>query len=535
MTSQAYRNVEKLRSIIDVKDFGAKGDGVTDDAAAIQAALNYAATLASSRIDSLNNNFGTIPTVFLPSGRYLIGTSLTNPSAHIAIRGEQSILFPPSGGLTGTACFQFNNVLPAANAWRAIIEGLQFQEFATAIWLNSNNINSGRVVIRNCSFSSNDTAILLDCQSSVVSIENCIWRRNVHELDIITGDQVHIKGGWISQGTLVDDYDGSIIVRAGILYIQDVLGVPRTQTALETAWVKNYGSVYMQQFRVGGESGGNVAVNNYATGAPFGAQDSRRSVVITDCPLYVGSNEPAVRLFFVPNSITIQNCFGLTGANAFAVGWSASVDAPTQTARLPQDIAQDSRFNINIQNNVGTQFNIVNANLQRYLTSTPQLRLFSRSQSRSLIFDYLESTIGATDVYGTIEWQGYDTTNPNTGRRGSIIGRSTSTNGGFELAFETGIANGVVTERLVIGADGVVKPAADNTQSFGNAATRWQNAFVTQFRPGAGEPIWTSGAGTPEGAVTAPVGSLFTRTDGGASTTLYVKESGTGNTGWVAK
>lgn len=46
---------------------------------------------------------------------------------------------------------------------------------------------------------------------------------------------------------------------------------------------------------------------------------------------------------------------------------------------------------------------------------------------------------------------------------------------------------------------------------------------------------WTSGSGTPEGAVTAPVGSLFTRTDGGASTTLYVKESGSGNTGWIAK
>lgn len=47
--------------------------------------------------------------------------------------------------------------------------------------------------------------------------------------------------------------------------------------------------------------------------------------------------------------------------------------------------------------------------------------------------------------------------------------------------------------------------------------------------------IWRVGAGTPEGAVTAPVGSLFTRTDGGANTTLYVKESGAGNTGWVAK
>jgi len=52
---------------------------------------------------------------------------------------------------------------------------------------------------------------------------------------------------------------------------------------------------------------------------------------------------------------------------------------------------------------------------------------------------------------------------------------------------------------------------------------------------GNGGVIWRTGAGTPEGAVTAPVGSLFTRTDGGANTTLYVKESGTGNTGWAAK
>ena len=52
---------------------------------------------------------------------------------------------------------------------------------------------------------------------------------------------------------------------------------------------------------------------------------------------------------------------------------------------------------------------------------------------------------------------------------------------------------------------------------------------------GGGGRTWRVGTGTPEGAVTAPVGSLFTRTDGGASTTLYVKESGTGNTGWAAK
>ena len=48
-------------------------------------------------------------------------------------------------------------------------------------------------------------------------------------------------------------------------------------------------------------------------------------------------------------------------------------------------------------------------------------------------------------------------------------------------------------------------------------------------------PTVQSGGGSPEGVVAAPVGSLYTRVDGGTGTTLYVKESGTGNTGWVAK
>lgn len=43
------------------------------------------------------------------------------------------------------------------------------------------------------------------------------------------------------------------------------------------------------------------------------------------------------------------------------------------------------------------------------------------------------------------------------------------------------------------------------------------------------------GTGTPEGALVASVGALYTRTDGGVASTFYVKETGTGNTGWVAK
>lgn len=45
-----------------------------------------------------------------------------------------------------------------------------------------------------------------------------------------------------------------------------------------------------------------------------------------------------------------------------------------------------------------------------------------------------------------------------------------------------------------------------------------------------------SGKGTPEGVVGAPIGAIYSRIDGGTSTTLYVKESNDkGVTGWVAK
>lgn len=50
-----------------------------------------------------------------------------------------------------------------------------------------------------------------------------------------------------------------------------------------------------------------------------------------------------------------------------------------------------------------------------------------------------------------------------------------------------------------------------------------------------GGRIDRTGTGSPEGVLTAGIGSTWHRTDGGAGTCLYVKESGAGNVGWVAK
>jgi hypothetical protein len=47
-------------------------------------------------------------------------------------------------------------------------------------------------------------------------------------------------------------------------------------------------------------------------------------------------------------------------------------------------------------------------------------------------------------------------------------------------------------------------------------------------------PAIMSGAGDPENTITGAVGSIWLRNDGTTDATLYVKETGTGSTGWVA-
>jgi hypothetical protein len=50
-----------------------------------------------------------------------------------------------------------------------------------------------------------------------------------------------------------------------------------------------------------------------------------------------------------------------------------------------------------------------------------------------------------------------------------------------------------------------------------------------------GAVVVLSGFGDPNGSVPASIGSLYMRINGGPGTTLYVKESGPGVTGWVPK
>lgn len=78
------------------------------------------------------------------------------------------------------------------------------------------------------------------------------------------------------------------------------------------------------------------------------------------------------------------------------------------------------------------------------------------------------------------------------------------------------------------------------SKGYDMSSARFTDNKALKFAPGmlidmGGGVIWGTCVGSPNTVVTAPVGSMLTDTSGGAGTTLYVKESGTGNTGWAAK
>ena len=84
-TGAIARTIEsKMRDVVSVKDFGAVGDVVANDTAAIQAAIDYAESLVSG--DPAYSQAGAL--VWIPRGKYLINNQLTIKQSGVSLWGE---------------------------------------------------------------------------------------------------------------------------------------------------------------------------------------------------------------------------------------------------------------------------------------------------------------------------------------------------------------------------------------------------------------------------------------------------------------
>lgn len=124
-----------------------------------------------------------------------------------------------------------------------------------------------------------------------------------------------------------------------------------------------------------------------------------------------------------------------------------------------------------------------------------------------------------------------------------MLGVSTVTAGNSGVSIDSSATDILVNSNQILDNGSSNKPALGIKVSTGSVNVKVHNN--TSY--GTGAPVnnqatgdsgvihlFSSGAPSTRG-LAAPVGSLYTRSDGGAVTTFYVKESATNSSGWVAK
>jgi hypothetical protein len=504
---------DKMRDVVSVKDFGAVGDGVTDDTAAITAAL------AASRA------------VYVPAGTYLV--------SQIAIDTENTQILTAGMSVTFKQVSvpdQIDNPIILISASNVAIGDCQFEgNIATdgGEWNHCIQISGTDAEIRNITLGN---YYATDIRGDVLYVGGItaspVYDVNVASLD---GDNIYrsicsVTGG---QGVRIQQIYGN---RVGYRNVD-----------FET----NSGSQKIDDCWVGFVRGGCVQLASDDASLRIGSiqidqldLDNAFMPAPTPYASWTNPNGPDIAIltsrfdYLKLGSVRI-NDFGAIGINLGDVSGEAkgrvTIDyleatniAPTGSYLTVIESSGASSVEINsgkITLEAGTNLlkgldadytlrniefvGIVNAGLAGYCTDLycenvtgdfGNGTLFNQISNGQVINSNLVTTGNAMNQCSDMSW--YNCTldcgdfdySPAVGSNKAAFLRGTLNSTWYESYEE-------------LGTSGV-----------------WKN-FVGVAQ----------GTGSPEGVYAAPVGALYTRTDGGAGATFYVKESGTGNTGWAAK
>ena len=139
MSSKSFQNASKLNGIVSVLQFGAVGDGVASDTAAIQAA-----------IDSISESGGAL---HFPAGTYIIGSTLNISNKPVSIFGDGigvSILKWTGVGMVGQNGINYTN---------ASFEPLLLQDLSIKAFPNPSNVTQVAGIALNVVYPSEETKL----------------------------------------------------------------------------------------------------------------------------------------------------------------------------------------------------------------------------------------------------------------------------------------------------------------------------------------------------------------------------------------
>ncbi|WHY01880.1 glycosyl hydrolase family 28-related protein [Neobacillus sp. DY30] len=145
LTTSVAQNMKK--TFVSVTDYGAKGDGVTDDTIAIQNAIN------------------TGKYVFFPSGTYLLNGSIASANLYLFGSGYEEVEIITSAPTVFT------------NATKGTIKGLKFKSNTPLTGtLFTNSVSNFSSHVKNCYFQDYEYAFYFPTYGNGVRLEECYFR-----------------------------------------------------------------------------------------------------------------------------------------------------------------------------------------------------------------------------------------------------------------------------------------------------------------------------------------------------------------------
>ncbi|MBX3563403.1 MAG: hypothetical protein KF730_02385 [Sphingomonas sp.] len=528
------RTVEdKLRDTVHVKDFGAVGDGTTDDTDAIADAVAFV-------LD--NANFA----LHFDDATYLVGSSVTTGNSIFTLDGTDGFVMRgrPNFRITGTNAKQVTLFdIQMSNLDIEYIEatGDEWTAATLAIALANGIIT--------CRAYSPTGALLTDHKFGTIRVTNGLHAllydandKSYGLFDGVTVDLIDVtECAYAFNGAHApDNHKIGLIVADNVFRAYFVYGVDNGRA-----------NVFVKPSYTGIFAGGTCANIGVITESSSGAHSKRvRSTRNIEANIHNISDRPSLQLSttsMAPTD-TAQGLYNIRAnvmsetGNALGV---ANADIATGTVDTSTPYASP-KVNITIRAHLATAAGCLNPSSYGIWSGARGLTLECSN--------FLDNSSAVRQAYLTSGWQirdleyGFEIPHAlGVGAIGSTGFLKVAVNEDPHLSLGDDATNSTryragSTHTWFIGgalnaymSTSQFYPWTDNTMTLGTSAKRFSQTYSAEVRPGVGSVIWTSGSGTPEGAVIAPIGSLFTRSDGGTGTTLYVKESGTGNTGWVPK
>ena len=487
----------KLMESVSVKDFGAVGDGVTDDTAAIQAALDSGAG-----------------SVYFPVGSYITSTSTlshTTNNWYLTLRVPANTRLFGEGELVSSAVFANRTQILSITGSNVEIDGLTFTNTAndaTQPWSIAVGFATGR----------DDSIVVADFSN--LRIKNCTFNRNFYAVSVDFDPSN-------SAATFSDAVVESCTAIGHPYNIPNVAGTGSFDYHYTSncSYFNNhcFGSTFASAYNMVGVTKG-VISGNYAQDNGYAGtqvENGSESITITgntfvNCRRGVWVDDSS-HITVSGNNIT-GGVLGPQGVYITKEGFTGNTGYVTDNIvisgnNLSACYISSEPFGGGGGGAIG-RLNITGNNIYAAgISAQSCIRLTSCS---------VVSIVGNTTSGGTAESISVNT------QAGQITTISTNIaeaggDGGLSCAVFSGLGERVSSLNQF--PDGAT---LTGSQLMNNVAGTQSTSSFDGY-------LNARGTGSPEGVVSAPKGSTYQRLDGGAGSCFYVKESGTSNTGWVAK